>query len=158
MNIIRPNWWKPWLCIVLTLGAGLPLLAKHAKSYAELEAAIERERNLGKRAELLSDLAHMDFDLAHQNFDLDKVKDGNAHLSVARKHADEAVAAIQQESSQTGKLHGIKHVEIQFRKIAYALNDLARGVPVEQRDPVEDARKHFVDLRNRLLNMMFGNS
>ncbi len=77
---------------------------------------------------------------------------------------DDYVSAIQdahQTMVKTGrdahqKSKGFKELEIALRQQVRQLEDIARGLAFDQRDPVEKAKEEAANIRDELLKALFG--
>ncbi len=54
------------------------------------------------------------------------------------------------------KPKGFKELEIALRQQVRQLDDIARGLSVDQREPVEKAREEATDIRDELIKALFG--
>jgi hypothetical protein len=131
-----------------------PALAQKPDKYAQLEDKARTAQD-GKRGELLGQLARLDFQRAKAAYDAGQVAAGAQQLALMRQHGEQAMGVLNDESAQR-KTHGMKHVEIDFREIAFGLRDLSRSLTIDERPPIESALKYFSDARDQILRMMFG--
>jgi hypothetical protein len=140
--------------LVLLMIAGIGAAAQKQEKYDQIEQQARAAQD-GKRSELLADLAYLDFDRARGSYDAGKPEMAVRQLADARGHGKQAMDQLNEEAKRR-KTHGMKHVEIEFRKIAFGLRDLSRSVSFEERPPVQDALQFFSDARSQILQMMFG--
>jgi hypothetical protein len=140
--------------VLFVVASGRLECATKPDKYAQLEQKLKTAEG-AKRSEILAQLAFLDYDRARASYDAGKPEDGLKQLEVARQHAQDAMTFLNQEATHH-KSHGMKQVEIQFRKIAFGLRDLSRSITLEERPPVEAAMKYFSESRDAILRMMFG--
>jgi hypothetical protein len=92
----------------------------------------------------------------------DAVKTGEPE--VLTKRLNEYVDTIREANqtlTKTGrdahrKPKGFKDLEIALRRQIRVLDDLARGVSFDQREPVEKAKQEASDIRDEMLKALFG--
>jgi len=144
-----------WLVMSCGLGAALALQQTPPQDPAVKLLAQADAAQGGKRAELLIHLAHLEVDRATQSYVQQHPEQGSAEWGMAEQHAAAAYQALQNQAAH-GKKNGVRKVEIEVRKISLGLQDLAHGLEDEDRTPVEHAAKTFTDLRDHLLNLLFG--
>ncbi|MGH9541777.1 MAG: hypothetical protein ACRD2H_07825 [Terriglobales bacterium] len=130
-----------------------PLLPAKPPTYAQLAAKMAKAQG-PKRAELLSQLALMDYDKARKSYEGGQSQAGAQCLAALEAHGGEAMALLRAEAAQGGK-KGMKKVEIAFRKVVFGLDDLGHEANFQDQRRIEAARQRFADRRQQLLTWLF---
>src|SRR2546427_742952 len=125
---------------------------------------LEKEREKLKRTTDAVDRTKIDIDISEILLSLvgDAVRSGEPEA--LGKRLNEYVETIQdahQAMMKTGrdahrKPKGFKDLEISLRRQIRILDDIGRGLTVDQREPVEKARQQASDIRDDLLKALFG--
>lgn len=139
---------------VLLLAA--PLWAWHrtpAQQYAHIAAKAAKARG-HKRAELLAKLAFLDFGLARQGFEAHDAAAGRQRLAALDQHGAESMRLLRREAAR-GKKDGMRHVEINFRKIAFGLTALEHEANFRDQPVISAAQQRFARWRRLLLDWLF---
>lgn len=130
-----------------------PLLAAKPPTYAQIEAKMAKAQG-PKRAELLSQLALMDYDKARTSYEGGQSQAGAQCLAALEAHGGEAMALLRVEAAQGGK-KGMKEVEIAFRKVVFGLEDLGHQANFQDQGRIDAARQSFTARRQQLLTWLF---
>lgn len=135
------------LTVVISLLA-VAAVADEPETLDTLKARAEQAEG-GKKAELLADVAEWQLKAATDLFDKGKKEEAVVAVTDCGGFAARAGEA----AVSSGKR--LKKTEIELRKLARKLEDLARVVEFEHRAPVNAALQRVEDTRTRLLNRMF---
>ena len=132
--------------------------------YDKRQERLQREREKLSRVTDPVDRTKSDIAIAEILLSLasDAVKTGEPE--VLGKHLNEYVDTIRdahQTMMKTGrdahkKPKGFKELEIALRRQIRMLDDLARAVTFDQRDPVDKAKQEASDIREDVLKALFG--
>lgn len=133
-----------------------PLWAFHrtpAQQYAHLAAQAAKAHG-HKRAELLAKLAFLDFGQARQGFETNHPAVGRQKLAALQEHGAESMRLLRGEAAR-GKKDGMRHVEIDFRRIAFGLATLEHEADFRDQPVISAAQQRFAQWRRRLLAWLF---
>jgi hypothetical protein len=146
----------------LLLASGLAVAARHPhdprQDYAKLQQKLQRTGNPTKRAELLARMALLEETFSRQDYDGGRRGVAFAELQQAQAHGQEAMNLLDAQAAEHKKLHGARHVEIQFRETARELTDFTRDIVGADQARVRAVQQFFVNQRDHLLSLMFGGS
>lgn len=155
----RVGRWALWrragaaLAAVL-VAAAVSLPARASKpTYQELESKAAAAQG-AKRAELLSQLALLDYANARQSYEAGRSQEGAQRLTTLEQHGEQAMALLEVEAAR-GKKKGMKKVEIAFRQVVFGLADLGHEANYRDLPAIEAAQKRFSARRQQLLAWLF---
>lgn len=142
--------------IIAVLLLAAPLWAFHltpAQKYARLEAKAAKSHG-HKRAELLAKLAFLDFGRARQRFEANDSATGRRALVALRQNGAESIRLLRAEAAR-GKKDGMRHVEIEFQRIAFGLAALEHEASFHDQPVIQAAQRQFANWRRTLLEWLF---
>lgn len=138
--------------ILLTvLLLALPLWAH--PSYAQLQAKAAKAHG-HKRAELLAQLAKMDFARARRSFEASQSLPGHRNLKRLARHGAESMQLLRAEAGR-GKRDGMRHVEIRFQRISYGLRALWQEASFSDQPAIAAVQRRYARWRRMLLEWLF---
>jgi hypothetical protein len=138
--------------ILLTvLLLALPLWAH--PSYSQLQAKAAKAHG-HKRAELLAQLAKMDFARARRSFEAGQSVPGRRDLKRLARHGAESMQLLRAEAGR-GKRDGMRHVEIRFQRISYGLSALRREASFSDQPAIGAVQRRYARWRRTLLEWLF---
>ena len=129
----------------------LPLWAH--PSYAQLQAKAAKAHG-HKRAELLAQLADMDFARARRSFEAGQSLPGRRNLKRLARHGAESMQLLRAEAGR-GKRDDMRHVEIRFQRISYGLRGLRQEAGFSDQPAIGAVQQRFARWRRMLLEWLF---
>lgn len=139
------SWWQ---ALLIVLAVCLMAAAKN-ESLPELKAKADAAHG-GEQAKLCLQYAEAELEFANQLYTKGDVEQAQAAIAsvmdCARKGADAA--------RSSGKR--LKQTEIELRRLEKRMKDIGDSLDVDDRPPVMDDVKEIEQLRNGLLEAMFG--
>lgn len=150
MRLSRPF---SWALLALLLLASVAA----AEELAKLRDKLAREDDPANRAKITVRIGEKLLKKISQLYDAGAYTDGESLLAEYLQ----SVRAAHQDLQQSGrdarrKPKGFKHLEIHLRKSERKLQDLARRLPFDVREPLEAARTQMEEIRQELLTALMG--
>lgn len=137
--------------LLTVLLLALPLWAH--PSYAQLQAKAAKAHG-HKRAELLAQLADMDFARARRSFEAGQSLPGRRNLKRLARHGAESMQLLRAEAGR-GKRDDMRHVEIRFQRISYGLRGLRQEASFSDQPAIGAVQQRFARWRRMLLEWLF---
>lgn len=142
---------RPAASLLLTLG--LVSMAAAGADLKKLRQELARETDPADRAKITVKIGEELLNRASKRYKDGDYAEGEAILLEYRQ----AVHKAYDDLVETGrdarrKPKGFKHLEIHLRKTRHRLEDMARSVLYDSRQPIEEAMKDLEELRMKLLN------
>ena len=103
-----------------------------------------------KRAQVYSEIARQCVEVANQQFADGEMENGQASIQEAVSFAEKSVLAAEDKGKK------IKNAEINLRETARRIDEVRHSLALDDQPPLKLAEDHIADLRQKLLQHMFG--
>ena len=136
---------------LLVLGVTLvssTLMAGADETIQQLIAKAQSDRD--EQAEIYAKVARKQVELANDHFNQGDAAKAHAAVRDAVNYAQKALDAAKQVRKR------LKQTDITLRKTSRRLADVARTLTFEERPPVTQAVEEIEDIREQILEIMFG--
>lgn len=146
---------KLTVTLAVALLTGNSLVA--ADDLEKLKTKLAREREATDRAKIAVKIGEIVLNQAAQAYLDQRYEGGAAHLGEYLGYVRRAYRDLEDSGRDARKKpKGFKELEIHLRQATLELEDLARALPYEEREPVEAARQEIEGIWKKLVRALFG--